>query len=110
MTHKKKEFAINNRIKLIYRPHNLNVPKKVDDAYKALIFSKSENQVHVKNPTPYYITMNDVKINEKSITSIKDFMVSPFSTLIIPEKNAKTISYSTINDYGGKTPTQNIKL
>lgn len=70
MTHKKKEirdysFAINNRIKLIYRPHNLNVPKKVDDAYKALIFSKSENQVHVKNPTPYYITMNDVKINEK---------------------------------------------
>ncbi|KAA9279824.1 fimbrial biogenesis chaperone, partial [Escherichia coli] len=104
------QFAINNRIKLIYRPHNLNVPKKVDDAYKALIFSKSENQVHVKNPTPYYITMNDVKINEKSITSIKDFMVSPFSTLIIPEKNAKTISYSTINDYGGKTPTQNIKL
>ncbi|WP_250377102.1 hypothetical protein [Escherichia coli] len=40
--------------------------------------------------------MNDVKINGKNITSIKDFMVSPFSTLIIPEKNAKTISYSTI--------------
>ncbi|HAJ3477926.1 TPA: molecular chaperone, partial [Escherichia coli] len=25
-------------------------------------------------------------------------------------KNAKTISYSTINDYGGETPIQNIKL
>lgn len=27
-----------------------------------------------------------------------------------PGKNAKTISYSTINDYGGETPIQNIKL
>ncbi|MCC9233930.1 hypothetical protein LOJ99_16300 [Escherichia coli] len=35
--------------------------------------------------------MNDVKINGKNITSIKDFMVSPFSTLIIPEKMLKQL-------------------
>ncbi|WP_000668730.1 fimbrial biogenesis chaperone [Escherichia sp. TW14182] len=104
------QFAINNRIKLIYRPHNLNIPEKVTNAYKELQFLNSTNQVKVKNPTPYYITMDDVKINGKKVTSINDFMVAPYSTLTIPEKNAKTLNYTTINDYGGKTPTQHIKF
>ncbi|HAV2145425.1 TPA: molecular chaperone [Escherichia coli] len=104
------QFAINTRIKLIYRPHKINNKNQVSDAYKNLKITSSKETLTVSNHSPYYITMNDVKINGKNITSIKDFMVSPFSTLIIPEKNAKTISYSTINDYGGETPIQNIKL
>ncbi|HCD8595213.1 TPA: molecular chaperone, partial [Escherichia coli] len=84
------QFAINTRIKLIYRPHKINNKNQVSDAYKNLKITSSKETLTVSNPSPYYITMNDVKINGKNITSIKDFMVSPFSTLIIPEKNAKT--------------------
>ncbi|MBK0805027.1 molecular chaperone, partial [Escherichia coli] len=82
-------------IKLIYRPHKINNKNQVSDAYKNLKITSSKETLTVSNPSPYYITMNYLKINGKNITSIKDFMVSPFSTLIIPEKNAKTISYST---------------
>ena len=52
--------------------------------------------------------MDDVKINGKDVKSINDFMVAPYSTLTIPEKNAKTLSYTAINDYGGKLPGINI--
>ncbi|MCV5824287.1 fimbria/pilus periplasmic chaperone, partial [Escherichia coli] len=72
------QFAINTRIKLIYRPHKINNKNKVSDAYKNLKITSSKETLTVSNPSPYYITMNDVKINGKSITSIKDFMVSPF--------------------------------
>lgn len=58
---------------------------------KNLKITSSKETLTVSNPSPYYITMNDVKINGKNITSIKDFMVSPFSTLIIPEKMLKQL-------------------
>lgn len=104
------QFAINNRIKLFYRPHELNTHENVAEIYKSLQFSSTINDIKVNNPTPYYITMDDVKVNGKKVTSINDFMVAPYSTLTIPEKNAKTLNYTTINDYGGKTPTQHINF
>lgn len=99
----KLQLAINNRIKLFYRPHNLNKQNIVDAAFKSLKISKNQNNVQIKNPTPYYITMDDVKINGKKVTSIEDFMVAPYSTLNIPERNAISFSFTTINDYGGKS-------
>lgn len=104
------DFAINNRIKLIYRPHELNNPEKVDNAFKALKISNDPDNITIVNPTPYYITMDNVKVNGHKVTAIDDFMVAPFSRLTIPAKNAKELSYTTINDYGGKTPTTHIKF
>ncbi|EPD8568137.1 TPA: molecular chaperone [Escherichia coli] len=102
------QFSVNNRIKLFYRPSKINNARQVLDAYKRLTASPSKNSVIISNPTPYYITMDDVKINGKDVKSINDFMVAPYSTLTIPEKNAKTLSYTAINDYGGKLPGINI--
>ncbi|EQC3334524.1 fimbrial biogenesis chaperone [Escherichia coli] len=104
------DFAVNNRIKLIYRPHELNNPDKVANAFKLLKFSNTVNDITINNPTPYYITMDNVKVNRQQVTSIDDFVVAPYSKLTIPVKNAKTLSFTTINDYGGKTPTTDIKF
>ncbi|MDI6924036.1 molecular chaperone, partial [Escherichia coli] len=57
-----------------------------------------------------YITMDNVKINNKKVTSIEDFMVAPYSEFKIPTQNAKSFSYTTINDYGGKNPIIDIKF
>lgn len=54
--------------------------------------------------------MNNVNINGESITSINDFMVSPFSILIIPEKTLKQLAILRSIIMAGKTPTQNITL
>lgn len=104
------QFALNNRIKLIYRPHNINDTDKVSSAYKNLKVEKVKSEVKISNPTPYYITLDDVKINGGRVSSVKDFMIGPFSSLNIPERNILRLSYTTINDNGGKTPTVTVHL
>lgn len=104
------QFAINSRIKLIYRPHKLNETDKVNAAFKSLKILKKNEYISIENATPYYITMDNVKINNKKVTSIEDFMVAPYSEFKIPTQNAKSFSYTTINDYGGKNPIIDIKF
>lgn len=104
------QFSVNNRIKLFYRPNKINNEQKVLDAYKKLEITHSNNNVTISNPSPYYITMDDVKVNGKEVKSINDFMVAPYSALTIPEKNAKKLSYTIINDFGGKLPRIDIVL
>ncbi|WP_411625195.1 molecular chaperone, partial [Escherichia coli] len=101
---------INSRIKLIYRPHKLNETDKVNAAFKSLKILKKNEYISIENATPYYITMDNVKINNKKVTSIEDFMVAPYSEFKIPTQNAKSFSYTTINDYGGKNPIIDIKF
>ncbi|RBQ41318.1 fimbrial biogenesis chaperone [Escherichia coli] len=104
------KFAINNRIKLFYRPHSINNEADVSTNFEKIKVEKSKDGLVVHNLSPYYITMDDVKVNGKKVTSVSDFMVAPFSTLLIPEKNVRKLSYTTINDYGGKTPIRDISF
>lgn len=104
------QFAINTKIKLFYRPHGININSKVFNAYKTLKTSRSKDTISISNPSPYYVTMDDVIVNGKKVSSVNDFMIAPYSTLTIPEKNAKTLSYTTINDYGGKTLATDVKF
>ena len=98
------QFAINNRIKLFYRPRTLVQGYDDIKLSQSLRFEKKTNMVTAFNPTPYYITMDKVKINGDLNRSLSDFMVPPYSELNIPCKDAKNISYVTINDVGGRTP------
>ena len=102
------QFAINNRIKLFYRPNELNIPEKVKSAYKEIKVQKQRDLLDLHNPTPYYISLDNVRINGKAVSGINDFMIAPFSSLTIPVKNVKSLSYNTINDYGGNTPKTDI--
>lgn len=97
------QFAINSKIKLIYRPAALkgNTP----EAYaEKLQWGKEGTSVTVKNNSPLYMNFSQVSLNGKNISGA--WFAAPFSTLKIPVQSSlsatgkKEITWSVINDYG----------
>lgn len=97
--------ALNSQIKLFYRPVALNIPATIDAAYTQLRFEKNPQGIRVVNPTPYYVTLVDISINDRRLNITQDTMVAPLGELILafsPAASAQRIRYSAINDYGGR--------
>ncbi|EBL9225016.1 molecular chaperone [Salmonella enterica] len=100
-------FAVNNRIKLFYRPSLLNNRQKINNAYRTLSVIKGAGFVSVKNPSPYYITLGRISINGKAFRSAdSDLMMAPFGGEVKIPTNDKsgTFAYKVINDLGGMSP------
>ena len=62
----------------------------------------------VVNPTPYHVTFTGFRIN-KNQQEIRTEMLPPMAEQSYPLKAIKTpqaitVTYTTINDYGGETP------
>ncbi len=96
-------ISINTRIKLFYTPDGLS-QDAFDMAFKNLTFSISGNQLTVKNPTPYYVTLAKLAVGSHEID--KPGMIAPESLInfIIPDNTTtRKISWSAINSYGGVT-------
>ncbi|WP_072209178.1 fimbria/pilus periplasmic chaperone [Pantoea stewartii] len=93
-------IAIASRIKLFVRPSGLNPSPEI--APEKLTFTKHNNSVLVKNPTPYYLTLINIRYGKRKIESL---MVKPFSQEAMPsvDTTSPMIVYSTINDYGANT-------
>lgn len=97
------QFAINSKIKLIYRPAALkgNTPESYAEK---LQWGKAGDSVTVKNNSPLYMNFSQVSLNGKNISGA--WFAAPFSTLKIPVQSTlsatgkKEITWSVINDYG----------
>lgn len=79
------QFAINSKIKLIYRPAALkgNTP----EAYaEKLQWGKEGTSVTVKNNSPLYMNFSQVSLNGKNISGA--WFAAPFSTLKIPVQSS----------------------
>lgn len=102
------QISVKTRIKLFYRPANL--PGIAGDAYKALTFSRTGNQLVVNNPTPYHVSFFRVSVGGKEIKNAG--MVTPKSSLTwtLPEGASGSVSWQAINDFGGITPDANASL
>jgi P pilus assembly chaperone PapD len=99
------QFAINTRIKLLYRPAALQDKATVKALPEQLTVSATEHAVVVKNPTPYYITLVQPSLGGKAIQTDIDMMLAPFGTLSLPSKTARgNFRYQTIDDNGATTP------
>lgn len=59
------QIAVKTRIKLFFRPVGLS--GNATDAYKALKFTRSGNQLLVNNPTPYHISFYKVNVGVKKL-------------------------------------------
>lgn len=74
-------------------------------AMESLIFTRSENGITVYNPSPYYITLNSLKIANTVIPiSVKqgNTLIAPMSRQTYsraPQQGA--VEWTAINDYGG---------
>lgn len=92
-------LAAATRIKLFVRPAGLQ-PSPAEAPSK-LTFSNSDRKIIISNPTPYYITLIDIKVDGKEQNNA--VMVPPLGseTLPLSQVQVKNITYKTINDYGG---------
>lgn len=100
------QFAINSRIKLIYRPAVLKNAIPEEFAQK-LQWSNDGRAINVKNDSPLYMNFSEIFINGKAVPEA--WFVAPYSTIRIPVANAspagkKEITWSVINDYGMSGP------
>lgn len=99
-------LAAVTRIKLFIRPNDLSIP--VDKAPSMLTFSSSGNKIDIKNPSPYHITLVQVTVDGRRIA---DMMVAPFSSESFSVSGKpRTLTYSTVNDYGAVSGTQKKNL
>ncbi|TKU73348.1 molecular chaperone [Citrobacter sp. wls710] len=90
------QFAITSRIKVFYRPAELQ--QGAAEAYRKLQFRKKEDKISVFNPTPYYITLTNIRSGKHTGSSL---MLAPKETRELHMGTSETIEADSINDYGG---------
>ncbi|PAO19174.1 fimbrial chaperone protein [Enterobacter roggenkampii] len=100
-------LAAVTRIKLFLRPAGLT--PSADKAPAELTFHRNGKQMRIDNPTPYYLTLVELKVDGNKLP---DTMVSPrsSSSLDITSSAAGAVTYRTINDYGAATPEMRAEL
>jgi fimbrial chaperone protein len=102
-------IAINNRIKLFYRPGGL--PGSADTASQGLQWQlrdlgQGKWKLIAQNPSPYHVTFASVKFN--GVVLEANDMLKPGGELSFPLKSYQNkgaqVEYSTITDFGGNSP------
>ncbi|MGU3523523.1 molecular chaperone [Enterobacteriaceae bacterium C23F] len=101
-------IAIKSKMKLIYRPAGLKGDP--GQAYQDLTFKGLGNTVNVHNPTPYAVSLYDLKINGKQLK--KPPTILPFQTVSVahPATAGNEVTWRAINDFGGITAEHNYKM
>lgn len=98
-------LALQNNLKLFYRPEGLPL-MSADARAEALQFSRHGAQLTINNPTPYYVTLGQVKIGNSQLDVGAKRMLAPFTSATYPDarQGATTVSWQLIDDEGQQTP------
>ncbi|HCH7936830.1 MULTISPECIES: fimbrial biogenesis chaperone [Providencia] len=104
------QIAFKTQMKLIYRPKSL---KNVDfiEEQKKLVWSKSGNNIIVKNPTPYFMNFQSISFNGTKANDVS--YVAPFASASFDVNNPNSngiIKWEVINDYGSAPETLEKKI
>ncbi len=112
------QIAIQNRLKVFYRPTGLEgTAARARAQLKWVVSPGAQGQgavLRIANPTGYHITLLQLDINNGQQV-IDPGMVPPFGELSYPLKAIKTpqavqVNFMTINDYGAATPEEVVKV
>lgn len=95
--------AAANRIKMFVRPAGLK--PDITQAPEQLTFRQAGGKLNITNPTPYYLTLTELKAGSHSLEVV---MVPPKGQVSVPlpAGSGSRIQYRTINDYGALTDLQ----
>ncbi|MGK9172302.1 fimbria/pilus periplasmic chaperone [Yokenella regensburgei] len=101
--HQYLNIAYQTRVKLFYRPVNLNI--KAEEAVQKLQWNKTAGGLTVSNPTPYYISLLNIDVLPAGQTlSVRGEMVAPYGKLLLTNNvkmtDVKTVNYTVIDDSG----------
>lgn len=104
-------LALQNNLKLFYRPTEL-VEMKAEARSRALQFTSLGTGLKVHNPTPYYVTLGEVKADSQTVILGEQRMLAPFSTVDVnlAVTRPKSLSWNIIDDDGRPTPRQSQSL
>lgn len=94
------QVAMRSTFKLFYRPTGL--AGSAIEAYQKLQWKREGNNVVVRNPTPYYVTLFAMKVNNKEVK--RAGMVAPYSSRTqswCPASGNCDIQWQSLNDFGG---------
>jgi len=100
------QMAIRSALKLIYRPAGLKGDPQ--QAYGQLRWLRTTDGVAVDNPTPFYVTLFNVRVNGKPVDNAG--VVAPFGTRALAwckGTAACQLQWQTLNDYGRVMPPLN---
>ena len=100
------QLAILTRIKMMVRPPKLPIP--VEQAPDLLEASLSNQKIIFKNPTPYFMTVVNLKLDNQTENK-PPFMITPYSDHEL-DYTAKSLTFQTINDYGAFTPEKKVNF
>ena len=99
------QLAIRSRIKFFYRPSGIK--EDVALAPEKIQWSSQGNNLLIKNPTPFHITITTISqehLGKKVNILSEGIMLVPFSEqkIALKNSNVKDMTFTTINDYGGR--------
>lgn len=101
------QIALQNRIKVFYRPVGLKNRELASPWQSQLVLTRHENQWKIVNPSPYYITLVDAQTHNKGpkIADFTPLMLAPGASEILPGNisqygDAPVFTY--LNDFGGQ--------
>ncbi|MGQ2993402.1 fimbrial biogenesis chaperone [Variovorax sp.] len=113
------QIAVRTRIKLFYRPTALrdSDPAAARNRLKWAIVAGQDGKgaaLKIVNPTPYHVTFTYLHINGNQQEIIPD-MLPPMEERIYPlnsitEPQAVSVKFTTINDFGGQTPQESVRV
>lgn len=110
------QIAIRTRIKLFYRPAGLTSKSEEARAQlKWVVLSDGDGTVlRIANPSPYHVTLTGLKVNGGQ-QELRPGMVPPFGEsryplLAMTSPQSVQVNFSTLNDYGGETPEESVKV
>lgn len=103
MTSTQVSLGIRTVIKLFYRPSGLAMPAVT--APGKLTFEMKGKALVVNNPTPYYVTLAQLRLNGQNV-GVRDqgAMVAPYASQTYQVKGtgpANKVQWSVINEFGG---------
>lgn len=103
------QMAIRSHFKLFFRPRKLTADP--ESAYQKLIVKKQDKGIFLINPTPYYITLINLSIEDQPVE--KSQLIAPLSQIELNycQRGIKCkLTWQTFNDEGALLPKYSILI
>jgi P pilus assembly protein, chaperone PapD len=101
-------ISVKSVFKLFYRPTGLNGDPAT--AYEKITFTRRGGQVFVSNPTPYHISFYELTVGNVRVKTPPTLKPMSEQALAVPAGDAGTVSWRTLNDFGGITDVKKAKI
>lgn len=100
------QLAIRSRFKFMYRPNKLGSRELAPEQLQ--VFAGNKN-IQIKNPTPFFITITTVNMDQKTLNK-EAFMLAPNESQTIQingsVNSGDNLTINNINDYGAEVPAK----